>query len=241
MRTHSLIITLLLATSLLADGPADNVPDKVRPIPPEGVQVPAEKKQALLDTAAAIDKQLAAVTKAQPIDRAQVSVFTRAVRMTVEDGMFYTDKEVDQAAGLLKTAEARLALLSAGKKAAELIGVQLSPSGVPATLTDKPQPVVGGYISKIDGSVQPFGLVLPGSTEFKFEPPVRLDVWLHGRGEKTSEAAFLQQRLNSVGELAPPSTIVLHPYGRYCNAFKFAGEVDVLEAIEHVKTDNSNR
>ncbi|MEX0670748.1 MAG: hypothetical protein WD060_09860 [Pirellulales bacterium] len=26
------------------------------------------------------------------------------------------------------------------------------------------------------------------------------------------------------------------PYGRYSNAFKFAGEVDVLEAIAHVKT-----
>src|SRR5207248_625034 len=28
---------------------------------------------------------------------------------------------------------------------------------------------------------------------------------------------------------------VLHPYGRYCNAFKFAGEVDVLEAVAHAK------
>jgi len=28
---------------------------------------------------------------------------------------------------------------------------------------------------------------------------------------------------------------VLHPYGRYCNAFKFAGETDVFEAMEHVK------
>ncbi len=27
---------------------------------------------------------------------------------------------------------------------------------------------------------------------------------------------------------------MLHPYGRYCNAFKFAGEIDVLEAIEDV-------
>src|SRR5262249_39562262 len=27
----------------------------------------------------------------------------------------------------------------------------------------------------------------------------------------------------------------LHPYGRYCNANHFAGEIDALEAIEHVK------
>ena len=28
---------------------------------------------------------------------------------------------------------------------------------------------------------------------------------------------------------------MLHPYGRYCNAFKFAGETDVFEAINHVR------
>ena len=28
---------------------------------------------------------------------------------------------------------------------------------------------------------------------------------------------------------------MLHPYGRYCNAFKFAGEIDVLEALDSVK------
>ncbi|MFN9910356.1 MAG: prolyl oligopeptidase family serine peptidase, partial [bacterium] len=27
----------------------------------------------------------------------------------------------------------------------------------------------------------------------------------------------------------------LHPYGRYCNAFKFAGEIDVLEALAHAQ------
>lgn len=220
--------SLLLTAPLLADGPADNVPDKVRPIPPAGIEVPAEKKQSLLDEAVALDKKLAATTQTNAGDRAQVSVFTRAIRMTVEDGMFYTDKEVEQAAKLLKTAEDRLVLLAAGKTGAELIGT-------PATPTDKPQLVVGGFTSKIDGSVQPFGLVLPAKTEFSTSRPLRLDVWLHGRGEKVSEIAFLHQRLNNVGEIAPENTIVLHPYGRYCNAFKFAGEVDVLEAIDHVK------
>src|SRR5262249_24511664 len=34
---------------------------------------------------------------------------------------------------------------------------------------------------------------------------------------------------------APAHAFVLHPYGRYCNASKFAGEVDVLEALAHVR------
>lgn len=229
MRILPFVLLLTLTPCLIADGPADNVPDKVRPIPPEGIQVAADKKQSLLDTASDIDKRLKAVAKSTPADRAQVSVFTRAVRMTVEDGMFYSDKEVEQAVGLLKIAEARLALLNAGKTGAELIATS------PASATDKPQLVVGGFASKLDSSVQPYGLVLPANTQLTASRPLRLDVWLHGRGEKSSEVAFLHQRLNSVGEIAPDNTIVLHPYGRYCNAFKFAGEVDVLEAIAEVR------
>ena len=45
----------------------------------------------------------------------------------------------------------------------------------------------------------------------------------------------MDQRTKSKGYYSPANTIVLHPYGRYSNAFKFAGEVDVLEALEHVK------
>ena len=41
--------------------------------------------------------------------------------------------------------------------------------------------------------------------------------------------------MKTVGNYAPEHTIVLHPYGRYSNAFKFAGETDVLEALEDVR------
>ncbi len=83
--------------------------------------------------------------------------------------------------------------------------------------------------------MQPYGLVVPRS----YRPDggaVRLDVWCHGRGETLSEVNFLDDRRKHVGEFSPPNTIVLHPYGRFCNANKFAGEVDVLEAIESVKS-----
>jgi hypothetical protein len=50
-----------------------------------------------------------------------------------------------------------------------------------------------------------------------------------------SEVNFIWERMKSVGRYAPEDTIVLHPYGRYSNAFKFAGEVDVLEALEDVQ------
>ena len=54
--------------------------------------------------------------------------------------------------------------------------------------------------------------------------PRRLDFWLHGRGEKLDELAFIEDRLKNKGEFTPAGAIVLHLYGRYCNANKFAGE-----------------
>ncbi|HEX4588543.1 MAG TPA: prolyl oligopeptidase family serine peptidase, partial [Gemmataceae bacterium] len=95
--------------------------------------------------------------------------------------------------------------------------------------------VVRGYRSKIDGSVQPFGLVVPASWSPTAPHKFRLDLWWHGRGEKLTELSFIQQRETQKGEFTPPDTIVLHPYGRYCNANKFAGEVDTFEATAEVK------
>jgi dienelactone hydrolase len=95
--------------------------------------------------------------------------------------------------------------------------------------------VVRAYVSKIDGSVQPYGLVVPPSwcpdTAHKF----RLDFWFHGRGEQLSELAFVADREKNPGEFTPADTLVLHLYGRYCNANRFAGETDLFEALESVR------
>ena len=77
--------------------------------------------------------------------------------------------------------------------------------------------------------------MIPASYSPSGADRTRLDVWFHGRGETLSEVNFLDERRRQAGQFTPADTIVLHPYGRYCNAFKFAGEVDVLEAIEAVR------
>ena len=66
---------------------------------------------------------------------------------------------------------------------------------------------------------------------------MRLDIWFHGRGEKLTELSFLNQRIHNPGQFTPDDSLVLHLYGRYCNANKFAGETDLFEALEHVKQD----
>jgi len=94
---------------------------------------------------------------------------------------------------------------------------------------------VRGYVSKIDGSVQPYGLVVPASYQPAASTRHRLDVWCHGRGVTLTELNFVEGRLRSPGEFTPPNAFVLHLYGRYCNANKFAGEIDCLEALAHVE------
>ena len=99
----------------------------------------------------------------------------------------------------------------------------------------KPGLAVHAYRSRIDDSLQPYGVELPPSWSKNAKGAWRLDVWLHGRGETLSELNFIHDRLTKPGQFTPPDTIVLHPYGRYSNAYKFAGETDVWEAIEDIQ------
>jgi pimeloyl-ACP methyl ester carboxylesterase len=223
------LLLLLTSTAILqADGPADNKATQVRPVPPVGIAVPENVKTELLNKSKSIRDALSKL-KLDAVSKSHIEVIPRAVEMTVEHGMFYIDKEFAQADELLALAQQRLQAAGEGKRSAELLEVTLQQS------SDKPKLLSGGYRSRLDGSIQPYGLVVPAGWKADPSKPVRLDVWLHGRGEKVSEVAFMHQRMHQVGEFAPPNTLVLHPYGRYCNAFKFAGEIDVLEAIENVK------
>jgi hypothetical protein len=99
------------------------------------------------------------------------------------------------------------------------------------------------YVSKIDGSIQPYGLVVPKSYVPGGPQKYQLNIWLHGNHNRWSELAFIRKK-QSWGErgdlvFMPADTIVLHPYGRFCNPYRVAGEMDVLEAIEAVKKQYS--
>jgi Prolyl oligopeptidase family len=217
MRTAATILLTLTPGLLSAQ------PDGVKPIPPKGAAVSAEDKAALRaglkDLKAAID-DLAKDPKAADL-LPDVEIYHKAVHYALDYDEMYVDKnrnDINVSKALLKKGMERAAELTAGK-----------PSWPTATGL-----VVRGYRSKIDGSVQPYGLVVPAS----FTPghaPMRLDFWWHGRGEVLTEVNFIDGRQRSAGEFTPKDAFVLHPYGRYCNANKFAGEVDTFECLEHAK------
>lgn len=215
-----LVAFLLAGGHVLADGPADNNPETVRRIPKLGVEVPADRQAALAAGLKDLRADIDAVRKLNKPSANEllpdIEIFHKAVNDALVYQEFFDPKEIDAAGPLLAEGRARAQVLLRNE----------SPYWTKQTGL-----VVRGFVSKLDGSVQPYGLVIPESYDVKRPEGFRCDVWLHGRGETLSELNFLKDRMNNVGTISPRDVIVLHPYGRYSNAFKFAGEVDVFEAL----------
>lgn len=209
----------------LRDGQGDNVPDNVRRIPPAGVAVPAEDRRELEDGIAALGKEIDDLRgslkgKAGLLDLLpDVQIYHNAARYALQYNEFFNPREIAIAKDLLKQGMERARLLRAGTP----------------TWTNQSGLVARGYVSKIDGSIQPYGLVIPPTWHADSPLKYRLDTWFHGRGETLSELNFINDRQRNPGEFTPPNTLVLHLYGRYCNANKLAGEIDLLEALDSVK------
>jgi hypothetical protein len=222
------VLSLMFLTSALAargDGPKDNLADNVRPVPPLGIKVPAEVRANLgnaLDELGQAILQLSQALKDKPALRdllPDVAIYHKAVRYALSYDEFYNKREFQVAEALLRQGMERAKALRDGK----------SPWNTQTGL------VVRGYLSKIDGSVQPYGLVVPTSYSPTSSHKFRLDVWCHGRGETLTELNFIDGRQKSMGEFTPRDAFVLHLYGRYCCANKLAGEVDLFEALADVR------
>jgi hypothetical protein len=216
--------TLCTIGALLADGPTDNIPEKVRPVPPPGETIPEAARAELTEGLARLGdeiKKLRASTN-EVVGRylPDVEIFYKAVDYPLRFDEFYDPKkEIPDAREML-----RLGMQRAEELSTRNVG-----------WTNATGLTVLGYRSRIDRSVQPYGLVVPRSVAVDPERPRRLDAWFRGRSEKVPELGFIAGRLRSPGEFVPPDAFVLHLFGRYCNANKFAGEIDLFEALDDVK------
>jgi hypothetical protein len=107
--------------------------------------------------------------------------------------------------------------------------------------TDRRGRTARGFVSAVDGSVQPYCLVVP--KEYDPAKPARLHVVLHGSTPATGigELLFLEgSDGGDTGAATVPASpyIELHPMGRLGeNSYRFEGETDVDEAIEAVCRD----
>lgn len=227
-------LSLLALVALAADRPSLLAQDQYKDLPPAGIEVPQQEIDTLSRLAAKTRRELERLAENHAdADRWQpdVEVMIRAVELAIDQGLFYRDSDIQKAKATLQTAVRRLEAAEQGARGLGLLKIGSRGEYEGRTL-------VGGFKSRIDGSVQPYGLVLPedffeaGGVEP--EQPLRVDVWLHGRGDTKTEVPFIDERLSRLGIYSPAGTVVLHPFGRHCNAFKFAGETDVYESLEHL-------
>src|SRR5882762_3061631 len=139
-----------------------------------------------------------------------VEIFHKAVRFPLE----YDE--------ICDVAKARRAL-DTGMKRAEL----LREGKIPWTSEGG----VRAYRSWIDGSVQPYMLSVPKNYHPAAALQYRVDIFCHGRDEKLTDLSFISAKPPAATE----DHFVVHPYGRYCVANKFAGEVDLFEILDSMR------
>ncbi|PQO45516.1 prolyl oligopeptidase family serine peptidase [Blastopirellula marina] len=214
IRISACLLLALLFTPIAAA--QQEIPPIPRRLPAVSeYQLPAETKESL-------EKQLAVVEKANaelsdnPLF-ADVDVYRKAVEYALKHNEFYGKGDIKKAQACLIMAKNRGEQLKQGK----------------SPWTKQTGLVVRGYESDIDGSSQPYGLVIPEKLDLTKPQP--LYIWLHGRGDKTTDLHFIHGCSTKAGQITPNDAIVVHPFGRQCIGFKSAGEIDVMDVIDQVK------
>lgn len=98
---------------------------------------------------------------------------------------------------------------------------------------------IRGYVSRVDGSVQPYAVTLPEGAGMRTSKRWPLYVVLHGRGGDRNEIRFLEDHADKPwpkeGPLSAADFVQLDVFGRIDNSYRWAGETDVFEAITDVK------
>ncbi len=92
--------------------------------------------------------------------------------------------------------------------------------------------VIHGYRSQIDRSVQPYAVTFPAEYG-KEAKKWRLEVVLHGRDNRLTEVSFLHKFNGDKPAPQSQDFIQLDVFGRGNNGYRWAGERDVVEAINH--------
>ena len=186
--------------------------------PPPGNLPPPEILKEIQAKTDRLGKMIASLRKQGVRDPAlaDVEIFHQAAVAIVEHREFFLKDSAAATLGVLDRGLLRARFLSTG----ETPWTQAIGHAVPR-----------GYRSRIDGSVQPYAVTLPPSYGKDPSKRWRVDVVLHGRDKTLTEVTFLNA--NSGDQAAPADLhyVRIDIFGRCNNAYRWAGEVDVFEAI----------
>ena len=219
-RWRTRVAWTLLAAAVLASGHASRI------LAAEGATNLTDGERKALEIGAKdLTDRLAALRMGKPggpavkpDHLADAEVFAKGIAWALRYDTQFDPADVALLKRALERGKERVAALEAGKQ----------------PWADRKGKVVRGFVSAVDGSVQPCGVIVPA----KYDPakPIRLDVVLHGSSKPVgmSELRFMG-RFEGEAEDAPDQDYIeLHPLGRVENGYRWAGETDVFEAIEAV-------
>lgn len=194
--------------------------------PGTGIDIPKEKRHALTEATEQLKQTIEDLTTTLKSSDLlallpDVQIFYYAVYYALVHDIFFDEEDIEIAERFIAQGLERATHLGQGQ----------------APWTTATGLIVRGYRSQLDDTIQPYGLTVPESFAPSSNRKHRLDIWHHGRGAKLSELKFIHGQQSKFGEFTPDDTFMLHTYGRWSNAMKFAGEVDTFEALDHAKTN----
>jgi Predicted esterase len=200
------IFTLLAMTTVIARGADPYHPN-------------ADEQRAMQDNLAALTARVKALA-ARHADAdllADVDVYRKAAEWILRyPEEFYTKAYVANT----------LAVINKGTARAK----ELESASAPGWAKQKGR-LVRAYVSPVDGSVQPYGLIVPEQYSGR---PVRLDVVMHGKGATLNEVSFISAHEGAQPLPAEQDFITLEVFGRTNVGYRWAGEADVFEALASV-------
>ena len=222
-RSIAVAATILLFFNGVLHGVARAQAPVVKPVPPKGIAVPEADRRALEQGLGELGQEIRKL-RADPqaaVHLPDIEIFYQAVRIALDHDEFFAAPELSKARKLLNIGAARARALAL-KRTPWLTSVETGAKAL-------------GYVSRLDGSVQPYGVFIPRGWDEKSPQRWRLDAWFHGRNDDLSEVNFVEEVSGSGGPFVRPDAFVLQPYGRFCNGSKLAGEVDFFEAMADLK------
>ncbi len=173
---------------------------------------------ALTVSVSELDRKLVSGSRELRAQWADVAVFEKAVTWILKHNEFYRPEYAEQARKVLSAGAARAAQLQNGT----------------ADWQTQEGSTIRGYVSRVDGSIQPYALTLPAGVNPGDTKKWPLHLVLHGRANEMNEVNFIH-RFEGRKPKEKIDWIQLDVYGRGSNAYRWAGETDVFEALDDVK------
>ena len=211
LASATLIMLLAVATTARAQ--------KAYPAP-KGVSIAPRDRQQISQKLKQLREAITKLRAKQTAPRrlADIAVYAKSAEWILRHNEFFSRQYARWTLEALETGLRRAGELNAGKP----------------SWTNQTGSVIRGYVSKVDGSVQPYALSLPEKIDPQSIKQYPLYVKMHGRGASLNEIRFIH--IHDGKPLAADQTwIQLDVFGRTNNAYRYSGETDIFEAIADVK------